>query len=29
MVSQTFASWNPIGEWLRRVNALRGVVLKV
>jgi hypothetical protein len=21
--SQTFASWNHIGEWLRRVDALR------
>ena len=23
LVSQTFASWNRIGEWLRRVNSLR------
>jgi len=23
MVSQTFASWNQIGEWLRRVDGIR------
>jgi hypothetical protein len=23
LVSQTFASWNPIGEWLRRLDAIQ------